>query len=523
MTMKRTGPVLVLCSFVLLLSSPVTAEENGVAITFGDPVQFSPDSTLAGSAWLRMEFGPTDTVQLDVLLPAGSAYEKQTERRVVLDDDVVGGVIVPVALPPETHDITEEVQATFTWGGDRGSLWIEAETIHVTGGGGLVAAPAGSCAWDVGHRDSQWLDTAPLAPPCMRTDGVMASLSGGTIRIVVDGLSEMQWRGADVACDGGTWCPDGAQADDAGSKAGIGSAVAVQDRTFARWHGSGGSLSGGSTASFAFLGSPSLDLTASDWLRLPAVEAQACKACRAPGGEDVTIKGVTLLSGIKRGEDGRLLGAAYSKDGRVFFNEQPTDWLALRGWPAAVAVTAAVGAVSALLAAKILAPLLTRGSADEMLRHPRRASIYAYIQENPGTTFRELSRNTEIPGGSLRHHLNVLQRSDIVVEHDHLATKRYFENHGKFDESWHEVVMLREEPLADLHAWLRRNPDGTQKALLAAMGAQGWSRSTTQHRLGRLVSSGLVRETPRGRCKTYRVRSPPVPTGRRRHHNPFPT
>lgn len=149
---------------------------------------------------------------------------------------------------------------------------------------------------------------------------------------------------------------------------------------------------------------------------------------------------------------------------------------------------------------------LTRLPTGRALENKNRQKLYSYIQEAPGTTFREILRETDMPSGTARHHLDVMTRSEMIVEHRHRSTLRYFENHGMFDDDWHVVVFLREPELAKVHAWVRDNPDEFQKSLLEhAESVWGWHRSTTQHRLARLVDAGLVRYRQAGRRKFYSV------------------
>lgn len=151
----------------------------------------------------------------------------------------------------------------------------------------------------------------------------------------------------------------------------------------------------------------------------------------------------------------------------------------------------------------VMAPLFTRLSLDQALEHPRRRRIFDYIRHQPGANFREVSRNTGIAAGTVRHHLNVLARSDIIVEHQHASTVRLFENIDAFRHSWADQVILREPALAELYEWLHANPASPQRGALEAMLERGWSRSTTQHRLGRLVDAGLVGIKLQGRLKLY--------------------
>ena len=136
-------------------------------------------------------------------------------------------------------------------------------------------------------------------------------------------------------------------------------------------------------------------------------------------------------------------------------------------------------------------------------RNPRRRRLLEAIRLRPGATFRELVRETGLAAGTARHHLTMLRRSGRIEEHRHHSTLRYFEA-GRFDD-WEAVVLLREPDLAMLHAWVREHPGSIQRDVLVAARSWGWSRSTTQHRLQRLVAGGLLEVVPAGRRKAYRA------------------
>lgn len=141
--------------------------------------------------------------------------------------------------------------------------------------------------------------------------------------------------------------------------------------------------------------------------------------------------------------------------------------------------------------------------AGAVLEFTRRKRILDYVLQNPGANVREVARNTGTATGTVRHHLSILQRHGHLVARAHGATLRLFENHGKYDATWTEVVLLREAALCELHAWLQDHPASSQKAVVAGMQDRGWLRSTTQHRLKRLVHGGLVIVRLQGRLKIY--------------------
>lgn len=135
-----------------------------------------------------------------------------------------------------------------------------------------------------------------------------------------------------------------------------------------------------------------------------------------------------------------------------------------------------------------------------------RKQIYECIQADPGINFREVARRTGIATGTVRHHLNVLMRGKVIMEKSHGATIRFFENHGLHDASWSRTVVLREEGMKDLFDWVTENPDAPQKDILNAMELHhGWSRSTAQHRLQRLVHAGVLSIRLQGRLKIYQA------------------
>ncbi|MHB1260924.1 MAG: helix-turn-helix domain-containing protein [Thermoplasmatota archaeon] len=135
--------------------------------------------------------------------------------------------------------------------------------------------------------------------------------------------------------------------------------------------------------------------------------------------------------------------------------------------------------------------------------HPRRRSLLAFVHDNPGAGFREIARKTGIPPGTARHHLTILMHSGMIVELPHGNTKRFFANDEHHEESWSTTVLLRDPALAVLHAWLKDNRMASQRHVIEAMQRNRWSRSTTQHRLQRLVTGGAASIQLQGGLRLY--------------------
>ncbi|MGB1586467.1 MAG: winged helix-turn-helix transcriptional regulator [Thermoplasmatota archaeon] len=227
------------------------------------------------------------------------------------------------------------------------------------------------------------------------------------------------------------------------------------------------------------------------------------------------IEAPARLAGIEPGADESFTARAHFCTGslRVDGNfEEPL--------PTGAITASSLGLVATVLLAikafPTAAALLTRLPPEKALENANRKALYAYILDHPGATFREVLRGTGIPAGTARHHLSVLCRSNMIVEHGHRSTLRFFENHGRFDATWQSIVLLREHPLSKVYQWLKDHPGSIQRELLEHAEAKWqWSRSTTQHRLARLIDGGLVDVQHMGRRKMYEVVDPrnaePIP------------
>lgn len=233
-------------------------------------------------------------------------------------------------------------------------------------------------------------------------------------------------------------------------------------------------------------------------------------ASEMPSGASVDEAGALVLRGNFTlqdfASDGERMQANIGGDPELWLDGAPVQVAQQASIVQAAAVSLVALAIGIVAKYAYGAALFTRLPADEALKHPRRQALAAYIEDNPGATFRELVREVGVPAGTCRHHLSVLQRADVIVEHRHRATVRFFENHGKYDSTWETVVMLREDDLAKVHGFIEGNPGAMQKAILQHASEQwGWSRSTTQHRLQRLVDAGVVTIREIGRRKEYSV------------------
>lgn len=307
----------------------------------------------------------------------------------------------------------------------------------------------------------------------------------------------IEFHGFAVECLSGD-CPEGAPSS---------STRASKSDTFVRLVGpmglgsveaNGGVLYAASTLVHASV----LEIALDGVLRIPP---GGCD--RDPCSKDatITVQGNDMLLAMAKNDDGSLsLGVS----GIEAADRDNTPWIRPR-----VAGAAAFGLLSVFIIIKSFIWSLLQ---VKELQQEKRNKLYIFIKENPGATFREVVKNTQIATGTARHHLGVLRRTGLIQTHQHHATLRFFENHDRFNRTWNTVVLLREPALADLHAWLMKHPGAIQKEILAhTESAWDWGRSTTQHRLSRLHEEGLVNIKLQGRRKVYTaVEVAPLPEER---------
>jgi predicted transcriptional regulator len=345
--------------------------------------------------------------------------------------------------------------------------------------------------------------------------GLTEATANKGLAMTATGVSELHWYGAHTSCAEGNDCPDGGGLWSSASPSAGHAAVAVDRYSYWVSNPSGASVRGIAQQAAILLGGESLDYLVNGSVRLPLAKS-SCSQCASTDDRTITVTGAVSLLNTHIGKDDRIfthLGGAVE---RARIDESFVDpaSLGLSGPQVTIGASAIAGILAILKF--LLAPFFTRLTKEQALEHPRRRRIFEYIQENPGANFREVARRTGIAAGTVRHHLNVLARSDIIVEHQHGSTVRLFENLSKFQSNWADHVLLREPSLGELYDWLKANPGAPQKAVLEGMEPQGWSRSTTQHRLSRLVDGGLATIRLQGRLKIYtaldRSSNPPAPS-----------
>lgn len=136
--------------------------------------------------------------------------------------------------------------------------------------------------------------------------------------------------------------------------------------------------------------------------------------------------------------------------------------------------------------------------------HPSREAIVAWISCHPGTTFRRTCSATGRAQGTVAFHLRNLKKRRLIVEVPYRGRRLFFPK-GYAVPSPEVAALLQEPVLWSVRDWVAAHPGAAQYDVLDHFGQLGWSRSTTQHRLERLVKAGLVSKKARGRFLLYFV------------------
>jgi predicted transcriptional regulator len=492
-----------LFALVLVLGLlPVANASTGAS--FAAPSQWQGDTHVHNPDWVLLILDPNSVADLEFRAKSGNVATWYTAFKPTID----GGDTLWFSVPMETPGTEQAFESPFslnlTFGSSTWkSIYVQADHISLQLGpstgdidvvekGYHVATALAGQQYPVGtvRSDMEVVSADMVSWATRQAETYWGLQASGNVRI--------ETLNATGACHSGS-CPmpfSSSRLQQSGTS--------LDRLEYLRLDGPGSLNATGKAWALAAV-SPELSASLVGVMRMPGLEMNgscAVSSCFQGHGETLQTRGQLELESLTwSAEQGRRIrGSIYLTNGNARLDETAID-SSLLGTASIVGI--GVAGVGLATFARVLAPFFTRLTKEQALEHPRRRRIFEYIQQNPGANFREVARRTGIAAGTVRHHLNVLARSDIIVEHQHGSTVRLFENLSKFQANWADHVLLREPSLGELYDWLKANPGAPQKAVLEGMEPQGWSRSTTQHRLSRLVDGGLATIRLQGRLKIY--------------------
>jgi predicted transcriptional regulator len=508
---------ILVCCVLLSLAAPSGLGQQTANLDFLPSAEVGPQVELERANWALL--ATADGAFANISGSLGLAAPAQQIRHRI---STVWGAGEPLGESPPADPATDDNPQPFSaseldlLGIGPASLFIEAEEIRWASSE-LVAKiegiSQGACLNSFVPPDILQSRNARFETHCPGPT-VITGGTAGNLTMEARGVHRIEMHGLQTTCYHMStgYCPDGRDVDSHsfGNELASVHAKTFQYHEFQFGESNAPNLLLNISKTYVSAGSQDLTLRFSGHGRFPLAHGQDCPFT-CPEQETLRVAGSGRLTQL-RWDAPKLSAGLRSDSGTIYLDERVAGWT--RPPQPLAAATATVAALAIIKF--LVAPFFTRLSKEQALEHPRRRKVFEYIQQNPGANFREVARRTGIAAGTVRHHLNVLARSDIIVEHQHGSTVRLFENLSKFQANWADHVLLREPSLGELYDWLKANPGAPQKAVLEGMEPQGWSRSTTQHRLSRLVEGGLATIRLQGRLKIYtaldRSSNPPAPS-----------
>jgi predicted transcriptional regulator len=125
-----------------------------------------------------------------------------------------------------------------------------------------------------------------------------------------------------------------------------------------------------------------------------------------------------------------------------------------------------------------------------ILENERRTKIYQEIQKNPGIIAIDIETVTGINRGSLRHHLDILEREGLIISHKNTKQRHYFENHHNYSPEYQLAIsVLQGETTRDIFGYIIEHPGCMRKDLSAYAKVSG---PTISWHIDKLRSGSLV-------------------------------
>lgn len=482
------------------------------AVRFGLPAQFEGEVVVHdGVRILLFSLDPSDLSSFIVDGLAQSEWANHTLTFGRAEHATIGGGSTPWIERTDSGTALDAFNMLLGGHGP-GSIYIEADSIDIAGdlAGILVPRRSAQTYADLTPGVDQnpflyWPHPFDLGDTFIQVQPV------GSLQINAFNVRFMEWFNAEPHCASEACPPRGGPSRHSSGQVIPDAEISLESYSYVSLESSGAKVTGSGTFALVILSGPSVHIANDGRTRLPRAAVEDCGRCILDNDRTLTLEGRIELRDLRfegegmRGDLTANITAARLDEKAVAPSDLGIMSLSITGTGGAVAVGGLLVGLKVLVTA-----LFTRRKRDP-LQHPRRKAIHDYVVTHPGATFREVAREVGLPAGTARHHLSSLKRAGLLVEHPFHASVRFFENHGKYAKTWRETTVRRDPALAQLEAWLHAHPGAAQKDILDAMEkSQGWSRSTTQHRLARLVAEGLAHATASGRRLHYQVGQGPA-------------
>ncbi len=134
---------------------------------------------------------------------------------------------------------------------------------------------------------------------------------------------------------------------------------------------------------------------------------------------------------------------------------------------------------------------------DELLEHPMRAQIFDVIKTHPGIHASQLAREMEVGWGTITHHLDKLQRGQMVTTRRVNNQKCFFEQGGDISRADMQIASaLKGDTASSIAAFVQAQPMTSQKTMAEALGI---SPALASFHVKKLVNLGVLDKIRHGK------------------------
>ncbi|MDO9537697.1 MAG: winged helix-turn-helix transcriptional regulator [Thermoplasmata archaeon] len=161
----------------------------------------------------------------------------------------------------------------------------------------------------------------------------------------------------------------------------------------------------------------------------------------------------------------------------------------------------------ALFSSAAMAVLFARLNSDDVLEGIRK-DIYEHIEQNPGEHLAGITKRFGISSSSIRHHLDVLEWSELIVSHKAEKMRHYYPNRNGYrmytDGLGYKEIMsiMRNQTAREMVKVLMTNERANQKEIAGILSLHP---STVNWHANRLISVNIISKTREGKDIHYHI------------------
>jgi predicted transcriptional regulator len=151
--------------------------------------------------------------------------------------------------------------------------------------------------------------------------------------------------------------------------------------------------------------------------------------------------------------------------------------------------------VTAVLLVGLVIFIVARANRN-VLDQQNRKRIYDHIMNNPGDHFRSIQRSVDLEVGTLSHHINVLEKEQLIISEQDGINRLFYPAGMKGHDDKVRLSRVQENILKSI----RTTPGRTQSEIAKELGV---SRKIIFYHVRFLRDSGMVNEDQVGRSPRY--------------------